>query len=243
MDALLFLEENMNKITDPYTRRRKLWGIISLILFAVVTGLLTVFFTTVLSPYLHSATALRAFLEGYGWKGRFILLGIQCLQVIVALIPGEIIELGAGYAYGAVEGTLLCLLGVGVSSSAIFLLVKKFGTPIVELFLPREKIQQLRFINSSEKLKRLVFFLFLIPGTPKDILTYFVGLTDLRLLSFLTISLIARIPSVASSAVCGQMLGDKDYVTAALVYAVTGVISIVGYYVYTSILKHRQSHD
>ena len=241
MDALLFLEENMNQTNDPYTRRRKLWGIITLILFAAVTGLLTVFFTEVLSPYLHSATALRTFLDDFGWKGRFILLGIQCLQVVVALIPGEIIELGAGYAYGAVEGTLLCLLGVGLSSSAIFLLVKKFGTPIVELFLPREKIQQLRFINSSEKLKRLVFFLFLIPGTPKDILTYFVGLTDLRWIPFLTISLIARIPSVVSSTVCGQMLGDKDYVTAVLVYAITGAVSIVGYYAYSSILKRRQS--
>lgn len=233
----------MKTTNDQYIRRRKVWGIVSLIIFVAVTILLTAFFTKILSPYLHSATELRAFLENYGWKGRFILLGIQCLQVLIALIPGEIIELGAGYAYGAVEGTLLCLLGVGVSSSIIFMLVKKFGTPIVELFLPREKIQQLRFINSSEKLKRLVFLLFLIPGTPKDMLTYFVGLTDLRLLPFLTISLIARIPSVASSAVCGQMLGDQDYVTAALVYAVTGAISIVGYYVYTCILKHRQSHD
>ena len=233
----------MKTPTELYTRRRKIGGILSLILFVAVTVLLTVFFTKVLSPYLHSAAELRAFLENYGWKGRFILLGIQCLQVIVALIPGEIIELGAGYDYGTVEGALLCLLGVGVSSSLIFLLVKKFGTPLVELFLPREKIQQLRFINSSDKLKRLVFFLFLIPGTPKDVLTYFVGLTDLRLMQFLTISLIARIPSVVSSAVCGQMLGDKDYVTAVLVYAVTGVVSVTGYYLYTSILKRRQSHD
>lgn len=233
----------MKTPTDQYTRRRRIRGIISLILFAALTIFLTVFFTKVLSPYLHSATELRAFLEVYGWKGRFILLGIQCLQVIVALIPGEIIELGAGYAYGAVEGTLLCLLGVGVSSSLIFLLVKKFGTPLVELFLQREKIQQLRFINSSDKLKRLVFFLFLIPGTPKDILTYFVGLTDLRLMQFLTISLIARIPSVVSSTVCGQMLGDRDYVTAILVYAVTGVVSITGYCLYTTILKCRQSYD
>lgn len=233
----------MKTTDDQYIRRRKLWGIVSLIVFVAVTILLTVFFTKVLSPYLHSTTALRSFLESYGWKGRFILLGIQCLQVVVALIPGEIIELGAGFAYGAIEGTLLCLLGVGLSSSIIFLLVKKFGTPIVEVFLPREKIQQLRFINSSEKLKKLVFFLFLIPGTPKDVLTYFVGLTDLRLWSFLTISLIARIPSVVSSAVCGKMLGDRDYVTAILVYAVTGAVSIAGYNIYTSILKHRQSHD
>lgn len=223
-----------------YHRRRKWFAAISLMLFAVIFILLTLFFTKILSPYLKSTEDLRSFLDSYGWKGYLILMGLQCLQVVVALIPGEVVELGAGYAYGAVEGTLICLVGVAISSALIFLLVKKIGISLVEIFVSREKIQQLRFINSERKLKRVVFLLFFIPGTPKDVLTYFVGLTDMRLSEFLLITLTARIPSVVSSTISGQMLGDKRFVTAGIVYAVTCVISLIGYALYKHFIEHRQ---
>lgn len=229
-----------NDNTTQYIVRRKWVSAVSLVTFVVILVLLTLLFTKVLSPYLTSADQLREFLNTYGWKGRFILLGLQCLQVVVAFIPGEIIELGAGYAYGAFQGLLICLVGVALSSSIIFLLVKKIGTPMVEMFISREKMNQLAFLNDEHKLKRLTFWLFFIPGTPKDVLTYFVGLTDMSLLQFLFITLIARIPSVVSSTVCGQMLGDKDYVTAAIVFAATGIISIIGYYLYNRFVESKK---
>lgn len=233
----------MNDNEQRYQRRRKWFGAISLIVFAGVLVFLTFFFTRILAPYLNSTEELRSFLDGYGWKGYLILMGLQCLQVVVALIPGEVVELGAGYAYGAIRGTLLCITGVAISSSLIFLLVKKVGISLVELFIPRTKIQQLRFINSEKKLKRVVFLLFFIPGTPKDILTYFVGLTDIKLSEFLAITLVARIPSVLSSTISGQMLGDKHFVTAGIVYAVTGAVSIIGYYLYGHIVKRKQNRQ
>ena len=232
----------MRHTEQPYQRRRKWFGAATLLLFAVVLVLLTLFFTKILAPYLRSTAELRAFLDSYGWKGYLVLMGLQCLQVIVALIPGEVVELGAGYAYGAIKGTVICLAGVAISSALIFLLVKKVGVSLVETFISRDRIHQLRFINSERKLKRVVFLLFFIPGTPKDVLTYFVGLTDMRLPEFLLISLVARIPSVVSSTICGQMLGDKNFLTAGIVYAVTGTIIAFGYYLYTRIVQHRQSN-
>ena len=224
-----------------YQQRRKRIGAFSLLLFAIILVLLTLFFTKVLAPYLKSTEELRAFLNSYGWKGYLILLSLQCLQVAVALIPGEVVELGAGYAYGAVKGALICLAGIAITSALIFLLVKRIGTPLVETFVSREKVQQLRFINSQKKLNRFVFFLFLIPGTPKDVLTYFVGLTDMKLSDFLLITLIARIPSVLSSTICGQMLGDNHFYTAGIVYAITGIVSVLGYYFYNRIIQKRES--
>lgn len=224
-----------------YQRRRKWFAAISLMLFALILVLLTLLFTKILAPYLKSTEELRAFLDSYGWKGYLILMGLQCLQVVIALIPGEVVELGAGYAYGAVEGTLLCLAGVAISSALIFLLVKKIGVSLVEIFVSREKIHQLRFINSEKKLKQVVFLLFFIPGTPKDVLTYFVGLTDMRLSEFLLITLTARIPSIVSSTVSGQMLGDKRFATAGIVYAITCAISALGYLIYQRVLKRRQN--
>ncbi len=226
---------------DLYRTRRRWFSGITLVLFLVVSILITLFFTKILAPYLNSTEQLRVFLESYGWKGRFILLGIQCLQVVVALIPGEIVELGAGYAYGAIEGTLLCLMGITISSAAVFLLTKKLGAPMVETFISREKLNQFRFFNSEEKRKRILFLLFFIPGTPKDALTYVAGLTTIRLPQFLFITLFARIPSILSSTISGQMLGDKDYRTAIIVYAITAVVSIGGYLLYQKFIKQKQS--
>ncbi len=224
-----------------YMKRRRIFGAVSLALFALVLVLLTYLFVNVFAPYLKSAEEFQAFLEAYGWRGRLILFALQCAQVVVALIPGEVIELVAGYAYGAIEGTLLCMAGVALSSSLIFLLTKKFGTPLVELFISREKINELRFINSEKKLKRVIFILFFIPGTPKDVLTYFVGLTDIPLSSFLFISLVARIPSIVSSTLCGRLIGSQDYVKAVIVYAITACVSLLGYLLYNKILQHKRN--
>ena len=82
--------------------------------------------------------------------------------------------------------------------------------------------------------------MFFIPGTPKDVLTYFVGMTKIRLSEFLGISLIARIPSVISSTICGQYLGKEDYRMAIIVYAITGVVSVAGYFLYNKLLKRHE---
>ena len=224
-----------------YKNRRRLFSIISIVAFVIIAGLLTWLFADTFAPHMESTASFRAFLDSFGWQGRLILFGLQCAQIVLAFIPGEIIELGAGYAYGAIEGSLICLLGVALSSSAIFLLIKKVGVSLVEAIISREKILELRFINTERKLNRLVFLLFFIPGTPKDAFTYLVALTDMRLSTFLSLTLIARIPSVISSTISGQFLGEENYVTAAVVYAITAVVSIIGYIIYSLIKK--QSHS
>lgn len=220
-----------------YIIKRRIFSVCTLAAFIIIIGLITWLFTATFAPYMESADTFRAFLHTFGWKGRLILFGLQCAQIIVAFIPGEIIELGAGYAYGAVEGTLICMAGIALSSSAVFLLVKKVGVSLVETIISREKIREFRFINTERKLKRLVFLLFFIPGTPKDAFTYLVALTDMKLRTFLVLTLIARIPSVLSSTVSGQFLGQEDYKTAIIVYAVTGIFSIIGYLIYIHVKK------
>ena len=86
----------------------------------------------------------------------------------------------------------------------------------------------------------LVFALFFIPGTPKDLLTYFVGLTDMKLGTFLLISLVGRLPSVLSSTVGGHLLGDENYMGAIWLYAITGAVSLAGLLTYNAIIKRKQ---
>ncbi len=226
-----------------YLRRRRILGLVSLAVVLALAGVVTYFVCTDLLGKIRSPEEFRAYIESFGWTGRLVFLGLQCLQVIVAMIPGEILEVGAGYAFGAVEGTLLCMGGVAIASAMIFLLTKRLGVKLVETFISREKIDELRFINSEKKLKRLIFILFFIPGTPKDLFTYFAGLTRIKLSEFLVISLIARIPSVVSSTIGGHIIGQENYLSAIILFAVTGLVSLGGMAVYTQIVKRHEKKE
>lgn len=222
-----------------YLKKRRILAIVSLVVVIALAGWLTWWLTRWFSTFEGEPEKFKAFVDSYGWTGRFVALGIQILQVLVSLIPGEVVEIGLGYAYGALEGTLICMAGVALASALIFILVKRLGIRMVELFISREKIDHLRFINSEKKLKRTVFLLYFIPGTPKDLFTYFIGLTRIQLHEFLVISLIARIPSVVASTIGGTMLQKESYWQAAILFIVTGGISLLGIWIYNRIITRK----
>ena len=175
--------------------------------------------------------------------GRVYFLGIQILQVFIAIIPGEPIELGAGYAFGAVEGTLLCLAGSTAGSMLIFFFVRRFGVKAVEIFFPPEKIRSLRFLHSARRRNALVFLLMVIPGTPKDLLSYFVPLTDMPALTWLFITSVARIPSIVTSTVGGDALGVQNYVFALIALGVTAQISAAGLLIYRGVCRRHDREE
>ena len=225
----------MEKQRFKTLRAKRIIGIVSLVIVAVIFGVIT-YFAVYKFLNFDSSESFEAFIEGYGWWGRLVALGIQFLQVFIAIIPGEFVEVGFGLAFGFIEGTILCFVGVGLASALVFTLVKKWGVKFVELFTDPKKIDSLRIINSEKKLNTLVFFLFLIPGTPKDLLTYFVPLTRMKLSEFLFISMFARIPSVVSSTIGGDFFGEGKYLTGIILFAVTGALSLLGIVVYKKVL-------
>lgn len=216
---------------------KRIIAILSLLAVLGIFSLLTYFVVYKFVALSESPESFKTFIDGYGWWGWAVALGMQFLQVFVALIPGEFVEVGLGLSFGFIEGTIICYLGVALASALIFILVKKFGIKAVELFVDPKKIDELRFINSEKKLNTLVFLLFLIPGTPKDILTYVVPLTRMKLSEFLTISLIARFPSVVSSIIGGDFFGNEKYLEGIILFLITGGVSLTGMLIYRLILK------
>lgn len=208
----------------------------------VTVVLIAVLLTVVVSHWLRSFSqdGFREYIRSFDPWGWLVLLGIQFLQVFIALIPGELMETAAGYVFGPWMGTLICYVGVGLASCMIFLLTRRYGVRLVEVFTSREQLRQLSFLNSERKRDTLIFLLYFIPGTPKDLLTYFAGLTDIRLSTFLILSLTARIPSVVSSTFGGYLLGEQRYGGAIVLYGITGVVSVAGLWAYNAYLKKKQ---
>lgn len=219
-------------------RRRKLLAGISLGMVAALLVLLTLFVCNWLRDF--SQDDFREYIRSFGALGPLVLLGLQILQVFIALIPGEFVETAAGYALGPWLGTAVCYLGICIASTLIFTLTRRYGVKWVEVFVSRERINQLRFLNTERKRNNLIFLLFFIPGTPKDLLTYFVGLTDIRLSTFLWLSMVARIPSMVSSTFGGHLLGEERYIGAVILYGITGLLSLLGMLGYNLYLKRKQ---
>lgn len=221
-------------------KKKKAVGILIvavLVLFSLAVGW---FVGRPILRFVDEPAQFRAWVDGHGVWSRVIFVGMVVLQVVFALIPGEPFEIGAGYAFGAVEGTLLCLTGILIGSVIVFLLVRRFGVKLVEVFFSKEKLDSVRFLQNTKRLELLLFLVCIIPGTPKDLLSYVVALTKMRLSSWIVILLIARIPSVVTSVVGGNALGTEEYLFAAVTFAVTMLISGIGFLIYRHISRKRE---
>ena len=184
--------------------------------------------------------AFRQWVDGFGIWGRLIFMGMVFLQVLVALIPGEPLELAAGYVFGVVEGSLLSMAGILLGSAVVFLLVKRLGTKFVEVFFPERELKRLSFLKDPRKARVLAFVLMTIPGTPKDLLSYFSGLTPLKLWQWLLIVLVSRIPSLMTSTVSGALAGKENYSLSAVVFGITICLSLIGILYYRKICREQE---
>lgn len=213
---------------------------IAFFLFLLFIFFVTAYLGKPLLTMVDSPVAFRVLVEEKGLYARFLFVCLVFVQVVVALIPGEPLEICAGIAFGGMEGTLLCLLGIFLGSAVIFLLVRKLGVRLVEVFFSVEKIRSLHFLQNEKRLDRVLFLIMMIPGTPKDLLSYFVPLTKISLGHWLALTTFARIPSVVTSTVGGDALGEKNYLFAAIVFAVTCLISLAGAVLFDYFTKKRK---
>ena len=185
----------------------------------------------------------QQWVDSQGLLAPVLFMGMVILQVVVAVIPGEPLEIAAGYALGALEGTVLCVLGTLIGGVLVFLLVRRFGAQAVEVFFDLEKFRSLRFFQDRRRLTFWVFLVFFLPGTPKDVLCYFVGLTDMRLRTWILVSAVARIPSIITSTVGGSALGMGEYAFAAIAFLAALAISGLGLLAYRAICRFHERRE
>ncbi|MDO4566710.1 MAG: VTT domain-containing protein [Oscillospiraceae bacterium] len=200
-----------------------------LLFLALIAGL-----SALLFPYLarlrepEFQAQVQAWVESAGFWGLLAVFGVQVLQVFIAFIPGEPVEILAGALYGTLGGFFLCAAGCALASSVIFLITKRFGKSLLYKLFGEETIESWSWLHSDSRRDLVVFIVFFIPGTPKDLLTYVAGITPMSLGRFLAISNLARLPSVISSTIVGATMREGDWLTSLIVFAVTGVVGILG---------------
>ncbi len=206
-----------------------LLGTLSVIIFCLISYLI---FGNEMIELVSDPEKFRSWLAGFGIFDEIVFIILRAAQTIVKFIPSGAVEIVSGYAYGAVLGVIYCLLGNILGSIAILSLTKRFGKKFAYIFLNSKNTKIQKFFQNGNKAYPLIFIIYLIPGTPKDGLTYVAGLMQIKTVPFLIITSIARIPSIFSSTFCGATLANKQFFISGIIFAVTIAITLAGLLIY-----------
>lgn len=241
---MIFLKNT--KICDTDTEKARKLRLIQRVGSIAVCAVLAAAFVWLYFRYgkelyalLCNPESMRVFFARFNGFDKWIFVAIRAAQTVIKLIPAEPLEIGSGVLYGTWGGMALCLLGTELGSLIIILLTKLFGRRLINLFVPIEKLDSLKFLQNEKNVFRTLFLIYLIPGTPKDILTYAAAFTNIDMKKFLLITSIARIPSIISSTWCGDQITGRNFKLAIIIFVVTAVLSVGCSFFYKKIMDGK----
>ena len=180
---------------------------------------------------------LTEFLASFGPYSTAVFVLLQALQVVVAPIPGELTGVIGGFIFGKGYGLVLSMIGLTLGSWVAFELANILGRPFVERLMKKDIVDKFDFLTRSNAGILVAFLLFLIPGFPKDMLCFILGLSLMRLRTFLLVSTIGRLPGTYLLTVQGASVREQQYGTTVILLIVSAAV-LFAVYLYRAQLFH-----
>ena len=158
-------------MTEPKERDpRFILRLVGFAVFLIVVVVISFRFGPALIRLVKKPAQFRAFVEAHGSLSVLIYIAIQVAHVIIVFIPGEIVQVAAGFAFGTALGTLYSFLGIALGTAVVFFATRLTGFALVKVFIPPRKLEEFDILIARPGFDFLLFVLFLIPGVPKDAL-------------------------------------------------------------------------
>ena len=212
--------------------------LILILSIAVMLGLTLALWKPLIN-FIEDPASLSLWIDNAGIWGPIVFMLLNTVQVLLAIIPGGPFEVAAGALFGPWAGTLMCDVAMTAGGMITFFFVRKYGMKFIELFVDRKEIESVKFLHTNEKYTGLLFLFFLLPGTPKDLMCYVVGLTDIKWTSWFFINFVGRFPAILLSALGGSALGEQKYGIFILAFTIIIVLYFLGSFLYQ---KYNQIH-
>ena len=226
----------------------KVFKITILLIAMVILTCITIYLFPVMKDLASNEgkIAFKQKVSNSGIYGFILLFLIQVAQIFLFILPGEPIEILAGMCYGWYWGTVFIMISSAIITTIIFWLVKKIGKQFVYDFSDEEKIKKFEknvLFQNPKKIELILFILFLVPGTPKDLLTYFSGLLPIKMSRFVVISTVARIPSIVTSTIAGANIAVGDWKKGIILYIIIVAIVAVVLYIFNKFDKDKTTES
>jgi len=196
------------------------------ILIGIIAGLTLILYQTGVVSFFLNKEKMAHFLNSLGPLSFVGFIVLQASQVIVSPIPGEVTGLIGGFLYGKFLGIVLSTIGLTIGSWTAFSLSRWLGGPFVEKFVRKETMTRYDYLLHHKGVF-LVFLLFLIPGFPKDLLCYILGLGHLSTKEFLVISTIGRFMGTVLLTLGGDYIRHHQYYRFSMLFGVAVVCVIL----------------
>ncbi|TCL56161.1 putative membrane protein YdjX (TVP38/TMEM64 family) [Hydrogenispora ethanolica] len=215
-----------------------------LTVFAILIIYLTIRYGAEFTALFRKPRQFRELLTAYGPISVLVFIFFQIVQVVVATIPGELIQIAGGYVYGTFLGTVYSTLGILCGTVAAFYIARLLGYRLLRILLPQQELAKFEFLMNKPKAELTMFLLFLIPGIPKDILTYLAGITPIKPSKFFLTVTLARFPGILASSFVGSHIQQQRYLPVIIVSVIACLLFLVGFLKKDSIIQwlHRHFH-
>jgi len=171
---------------------------------------------------------LRLYVESWGGWAPLAFILIQSFQVVFAPIPGEFTGAVGGFIFGALPNVVYSTIGLTLGSVLAFSLARVIGQPIVQVMVGKKALQRFQFLTEKHGLV-LSLILFTIPGFPKDILSYILGLSPMGFFPFLVVCFFGRIPGTIMLSLSGAAVFEENW-TLLVVVSVVCLILVGGFF-------------
>ena len=165
------------------------------------------------------------YLEQYRFESIFVYIGIQVLQIVISIIPGQAFQFAAGYLYGFFFGLLFSVIGALIGTTISFYLARLLGKGALHLFFGEERMTYFIERLNSKRAYTIVFLLYLIPGLPKDVVSYAAGVSEMKFKAFMAFSMAGRIFGMSGSLLIGALYLHQYYICMGII----GVVAVIAF--------------
>ncbi|MBQ3369381.1 MAG: TVP38/TMEM64 family protein [Mogibacterium sp.] len=156
-----------------------------------------------------------------------LIIVLQIIQVVVCFLPGQPIQFAASYMFGVGRGLLLSIIGAVIGTVISFYISKALGSDAMHLIFGEEKVKEYqRKLNSGRGLL-LAFLIYLIPGIPKDLVSYAAGISEMRFRPFLLAATVGRSPAMLGSLLFGHFYGKQNYRALVILSVIVALVLLV----------------
>ena len=206
-------------------------SLISLMFVALTALAFTGYLQTLLADvqYMFSSKEnLRQYIESFGAAAPVAFIAVQALQVVFAPIPGELTGAVGGFIFGVWPNVIYSTIGLSIGSVIAFLAARIIGLPLVKLVVSAKQMERFDFLTHRKGILVALAF-FTIPGFPKDILSYILGLSPMSFITFLLVSSLGRIPGTIMLSYSGAAVYDENW-TLLIALAIICALAISIFY-------------
>lgn len=154
---------------------------------------------------LQDQQRLEAAIERMGWMGPAALIAFNAAQIVVAPIPGYVVQIASGYLFGPIWGGLWASIGLMTGAMLAMWLSRVFGRPLAERLVGKGRLDKWETITHSDS----VFLWFILILSPTGDLPYFLaGLSSTRFSTIMLLVMAIRVPTtfVVAAAGAGVLL-------------------------------------